>query len=553
MKRRVVRRLFAAIAALALSASAITASALTANYKVTGAYAASRYYRELSQLELSGNCRADLVNVALTQVGYHEGSNAADRNGMNMTSTGNWTEYGYYCRCDGFAWCAMFVSWCARQAQISESVIANSTVARAPWFQVDFAYKEDYVPLIGDIIFFAEPDEEWSHVGIVFGVNDAGVYTVEGNSRDMVRIKFYEFDDDYIKGYGFYDSEPCTEEMIQHGNLYKVHFDLNGGEGKRRDQYTFDGAPFVIYANAPDNVGDDDELLKEADNNDWCWKEGCEFTGWYVCRDSDGAWLTDRQGWRTAESIVKNGYERKIYKDMATVYIDAGWGGEDNSSFTFYAVWKDSESGKYVDDTAFIYKRDSKGWINAFKDIEEGDASYQAMKDIVSRGLINGFGDNIFAPDKGLTRAQFLTMLYRYDGQKTVNADIPYEDVQPDDWFYDTAVWAYKNGIVPNAMELKPNLTLTREEAVQYLYNYALLCGKAEAVVGSVSLEIVRTLVAFSDISVMSPAYLEAVIWTYSNGVLLPQEVDGRSMLRPKASVSRAEACDMLSAWLSLE
>lgn len=554
MKRCVKRFAAFLLAAAMLSTAAAPAVAVTPNYRVTSAFAGSRYYRQLTGLELTGNYRADLINIALTQVGYHEGEAARDRDGMNMTSGGNWTEYGYYCECDGFAWCAMFVSWCARQAQIPESLITDSRVARAYAFNLPFEYKEDYTPAAGDIIFFAEKDEEWSHVGIVFGVNDTGVYTVEGNSRDMVRVKFYEFDDEYIKGYGTYESEPCSEDMIQRGNIYKLQFDLNGGDGKRRDQYITEGAALGIYANAPDEVADDDELIEEPENNDWCWKDGYDFCGWYVQRDSDGLWLTERHGWRSAGDIAQRRYQRKIYGDMGTVYIDKSWGGEDFSSYTFYAVWKDQSTGKYADDTAFIFTLDSKGWANAFRDLNETDPYYAAAKDIISRGLINGTDENIFGAEASLTRAQFLAMLYRYDGEKTVNAAIPYEDVSAEDWFHDAAVWAYKNGISPDAAELKPNTALTREEAVQYLYNYALLKGKAKAVSDKdITLDIVRTLLAFSDISVMSPAYLEAVLWTFGSGILIPVEVEGRSMLQPKGIVSRAEACEMLSAWLNLK
>ncbi|MDD6188527.1 MAG: S-layer homology domain-containing protein [Clostridiales bacterium] len=554
MKRYIKR-----VAAFLLTAAmlcGITAPALgvTPDYRVTSAFANSRYYTELSELELTGNYRADLINIALTQVGYHEGGSAGDRNGMNMKSDGNWTEYGYYCECDGFAWCAMFVSWCARQARIPQSLIANSRVARAPWFEVPFAYKENYTPAAGDIIFFAEKGEEWSHVGIVLGVNDTGVFTIEGNSRDMVRIKFYEFDDEYIKGYGNYKSEPCTVDMIQRKDIYKLRFDLNGGEGKRRDQYVTAGAAVNLYANAPDAVADDDELIEEPENNDWAWKDGYDFVGWYVQRDRDGRWLTESNGWRTADEIAQNRYQRKIYEDMDTVYIDESWGGEDFSSYAFYAAWKNQETGKYVDDSAFIVTYDSKGWANTFKDLSESDKYYSAAKDIISRGLINGISENIFGAESPLTRAQFLAMLYRYDGGKTVDAVIPYEDVKSGDWFYDAAVWACKNGVSPDTTRLRPNTPLTREEAVQYLYNYALLKGKAEAVSDKdITLDIVRTLLAFSDISVMSPGYLEAVLWTFGNGVLVPVEVEGRSMLRPKAIVNRAEACEMLSAWLSLE
>lgn len=541
------------MAASMLMSVGLSASGVEPSYRVTKAYGGSRYHRQLQELELTGNYRADLVNVALTQLGYHEGEGAKDRDGMNVTSEGNWTEYGYYCECDGFAWCAMFVSWCARQARIPWNVITDSRVARAYAFNLPFEYKEDYTPLIGDVVFFAEPEEEWSHVGIVLGTDDMGVYTVEGNSRDMVRLKYYKYDDEYIKGYGWYESEPCTEDMIQRSNIYKANFDLNGGEGKRRAQYTMDGAALGLYKNAPDELGDDDEQIEEPEHNDWCWKEGCDFAGWYVRRDSDGLWLTERSGWRSGADIAERRYSRKLYDDMAAVYIDGSWGGEDFSSYTFYAVWQDQTTGKYVDDTAFVVRYDSKGWANTFKDLHETDVYYAAAKDIISRGLIDGTDENIFGAESALTRAQFLAMLYRHDGEAEVKAAIPYKDVDKDDWFCSAAVWAHKNGIAPAGDELKPNLALTREEAVQYLYNYALLKGKTVPADGkNITVDIIRTLLSFSDISVMSPAYFEAVLWTFSNGILVPKEVEGRSLLQPKATVNRAEACCMLSTWLAL-
>lgn len=554
MRKQLKRIAAVLLAAIMLCSVAAPAMALTPTYNVTKAYAGSRYYRELLEVELTGNYRADLVNVALSQVGYHEGENAKDRDGMHMGNDKNWTEYGYYCQCDGFAWCAMFVSWCARQAQIPMSLINDSRVARSYTFGVPFKARGEYIPAAGDIVFFVEPGQEWTHVGIVLGINDTGVYTIEGNTRDQVRIRYYEFDDTYIKGYGPYESEPCTENMIVRDNIYKFNFDLNGGEGKRRKQYTTEGDPLCLYVNAPDKTADDDELIAQPTNSDWCWKDGHDFEGWYVRRDSDGMWLTERNGWRTAGEIAEKRYERKIYGDLGTVYPDASWGGEDYSSYTFYAVWRSQETGKRVEETAFIANYDSTGWANTFKDLSESDPYYAAAKDIISRGLINGTDENIFGAEGALTRAQFLAMLYRYDGSHPVDAALPYTDVDRDDWFFAAASWAYRNGIAPDSEELKPNLPLSREEAVQYLYNYALLTGRAEAISDKdITLDIVRTLLAFSDISVMSPAYLEAVLWTFGNGILTPVEQEGRSMLLPKTTVNRAEACQMLSTWLSLE
>ena len=159
MKKKLKRIVAVMLAAILFGSVAAPAMAVMPDYKVTKAYAGSRYYRELLEVELTGNYRADLVNVALSQVGYHEGENAKDRDGMHMGNDKNWTEYGYYCECDGFAWCAMFVSWCARQAQIPKSLIDNSRVARSYVFGVPFKARGEHIPATGDIVFFVEPGQ----------------------------------------------------------------------------------------------------------------------------------------------------------------------------------------------------------------------------------------------------------------------------------------------------------------------------------------------------------------------------------------------------------
>ena len=51
----------------------------------------------------------DIVDIALSQIGYKEGS-------------GNNTKYGKWYGMNGAAWCHMFVSWCAYKCGESAAV-----------------------------------------------------------------------------------------------------------------------------------------------------------------------------------------------------------------------------------------------------------------------------------------------------------------------------------------------------------------------------------------------------------------------------------------------
>lgn len=62
-----------------------------------------------------------------------------------------------------------------------------------------------YVPASGDIIFFDwGNDGSIDHVGIVEYVSKGVVYTVEGNSGDLVKRNCYSIGDSQIYGYGIY-------------------------------------------------------------------------------------------------------------------------------------------------------------------------------------------------------------------------------------------------------------------------------------------------------------------------------------------------------------
>lgn len=117
----------------------------------------------------TGDQRADLIGVALTQVGYREGDGK---------SNNNKNKYGAYFGKDGMAWCGFFVSWCARQADIPKSVLKSSGPAEPRTFGITTVYKSDYTPKPGDLYF----RKDYGHVGIVYYTSGKYFYSIEGNT-----------------------------------------------------------------------------------------------------------------------------------------------------------------------------------------------------------------------------------------------------------------------------------------------------------------------------------------------------------------------------------
>ena len=135
----------------------------------------------------------DLVAVALSQVGQVGGEPY-------------WSWYGFGSRVE---WCACFVSWCADQCGLLDSGAVPKFAGvgtGVQWFQSRGQWLDgSATPEPGMIIFF-----QWygsdsliaDHVGIVERVEDGRIYTIEGNSDNMVRQNSYPVGYGEIKGYG---------------------------------------------------------------------------------------------------------------------------------------------------------------------------------------------------------------------------------------------------------------------------------------------------------------------------------------------------------------
>lgn len=197
----------------------------SAEPKFSESYTSGIFYRRLSNVGLTGDMRIDIVNIAMSQIGYAEGDSKTEISGCEP-GTENYTEYGLWYNnlqdapggYERAPWCAMFVSWCANQANIPSNAVYYHayTVYGVNWFIArDLAYTrqqvEDgmYTPQPGDIVYFKSNrnGDKVNHVGIVVRYEDGILYAVEGNTNDtaystnggLVCLKSYPISDTFIR------------------------------------------------------------------------------------------------------------------------------------------------------------------------------------------------------------------------------------------------------------------------------------------------------------------------------------------------------------------
>lgn len=171
-------------------------------------YMSGLYYQTLKNVTLSGDYRTDILAVAVSQLGYHEGNQEDQLNGC-YNGNENYSEYGRYLGSNGTEWCSEFASWCARMANVPTSILNSSYGASveifgAPyyhWSQTIYAGGE-YTPHPGDIVLFAwtgkaHTDKYLSHTAIVYNVavndeNEVIITVIDGNTKNCVRMHDYK-------------------------------------------------------------------------------------------------------------------------------------------------------------------------------------------------------------------------------------------------------------------------------------------------------------------------------------------------------------------------
>ncbi|MBQ8523259.1 MAG: S-layer homology domain-containing protein [Clostridia bacterium] len=120
--------------------------------------------------------------------------------------------------------------------------------------------------------------------------------------------------------------------------------------------------------------------------------------------------------------------------------------------------------------------------VNAasFKDVKSSDWFYSSVNYVSDKGIMNGTSTTKFSPNKSLTRAMGVTLLYRVAGSPSVSGiTLPFTDVKGGQWYTDAVKWAYKNGIVNGKSNtyFDTNANITRAEFVTILYRYTAYAG----------------------------------------------------------------------------
>ena len=103
-----------------------------------------------------------------------------------------------------------------------------------------------------------------------------------------------------------------------------------------------------------------------------------------------------------------------------------------------------------------------------FTDISPYAWYYDSVQYAVEHGIVYGTSDTAFSPNRNITRAQFITLLYRAFGQgEVVSPSREFSDVPADSYYRNAVYWGQSHEIVygKSAELYAPDADITRQEA----------------------------------------------------------------------------------------
>lgn len=118
---------------------------------------------------------------------------------------------------------------------------------------------------------------------------------------------------------------------------------------------------------------------------------------------------------------------------------------------------------------------DDNTMLNFFVDVPAGAYYYDAVLWAAEGGIVTGTDAVHFSPDASCTRAQLVTFLWRAAGKPVVNYAMNFTDVESGAYCAEAVLWAASEKVVEGttAETFAPDAAVTRAQVVTMLYRFA--------------------------------------------------------------------------------
>ncbi|MGC4019327.1 MAG: S-layer homology domain-containing protein [Muricomes sp.] len=253
------------------------------------------------------------------------------------------------------------------------------------------------------------------------------------------------------------------------------------------------------------------------------------------------------------DTVSAAGYDVGIYANLdwwntyltSPVFDNSSWSkwiAQYNTTCDYsgkYDIWQCTSSGKVDGINGNV---DVDFWTGLpYTDVRRQGWYYNAVQYMYENGIMTGLDSSTFGPSQKISRAQFVTILYRMSGSPDVSYSAVFPDVSNNQFYTDAVLWAsaqkiamgYENG------RFGPADNVTREQMMTILHRYAQYKGYDITIQGDCS--------GFRDVNRVSTFAKTAVQWCVGAGVI---KGNGDGTLAPQDHMDRASCATAMMRYL---
>jgi hypothetical protein len=190
--------------------------------------------------------------------------------------------------------------------------------------------------------------------------------------------------------------------------------------------------------------------------------------------------------------------------------------------------------------SAFAIVYDALPKTPRFADVSDSHWAAGYIYDLVSRGVLTGRNDAVFAPGDSVTRAEFTAILFRMSGDAPSVSKNAFSDVAAKSWYAGYVTWAAEAGVVQGmgGLAFAPDAGVSREDMAVMILRYADYKG--------IKLSDSEAAVTFEDENQISGYARTAVAKIQKAGIAGGV---GGGFFAPRGAANRAETAKMISGF----
>lgn len=180
-----------------------------------------------------------------------------------------------------------------------------------------------------------------------------------------------------------------------------------------------------------------------------------------------------------------------------------------------------------------------------FEDVSAGAWYAGAVDKATAYGLFGGASATIFEPGGSMTRGMVAQTLYNLSGKPGYGVgEGNFFDVAAGKWYENAIAWAAKAEVVSGTGNgnFSPEQSVTREQLVTMLYNYAKVIGADTTPAAGLD--------SFPDGDSVSNYAQTPMKWAVAKGFLSGRAQNGKNYIAPVGTATRAEVAAILSKFV---